>query len=123
MLTQEPELTIMVTSFTEVRDYPKYELRQVHSWAAQGKVLVTSSVQRDATNLGYGLDDICRCLQELRSSDFRHSGRYDGALWYDVYRVRFTSPAGYLDDLYIKLALGQDCLVINLFSFHLTRAI
>jgi hypothetical protein len=113
----------MVTSFREVREYPSYDLRQIHCLAGLNKLRMTLSAQRDATNLGYGLDDICRCLQALKSSDFRHSGRYDGPLWYDVYRIRFTSPAGYVDDLYIKLGLNQGCIVINLFSFHLTRAI
>jgi hypothetical protein len=112
----------MVTSFREVRDYPRYDLRQVHSLAALKSVAYANrSVVRDAMNLGYGLDDVCCGLQKLKSSDFRHSGRYEGPLWYDVYRTRFTSPAGYVDDLYIKLSLDQGCLVIDLFSFHLTR--
>jgi len=114
----------MVTSFREVRDYPKYDLRQIHALAAIQRVTYANrSVVRDAMNLGYELDDVCRCLQACKPSDFRHSGRYDGPLWYDVYRTRFTSPTGYVDDLYIKLSLGQGCLVIELFSFHLTRAI
>jgi hypothetical protein len=113
----------MVTPFTEERDYPRYDLRQVHSLAARGRVFMTWSAIRDSSNLGYELDDVCRCLEELRSSDVRHSSRYGGPAWHDVYRIRFTSPAGYVDDLYIKLSLGQGCLVINLFSFHLTRAI
>jgi hypothetical protein len=114
----------MVTSFTEVRDYPRYELRQVHDLAAMHRVNYAGrSVARDATNLGYELQDVCLCLQKLESSDFRHSGRYDSPLWHDVYRIRFTSPAGYVDDLYIKLSLSPGCLVIELFSFHLTRAI
>lgn len=114
----------MVTSFTEARDYPRYDLRQIHSLAALQRVAYANlSVLRDAMNLGYELDDVCRCLQKLKSSDFRHSGRYDGPLWYDVYRTRFISPTEHVDDLYIKLSLGQGCLLIDLFSFHLTRAI
>lgn len=114
----------MVTSFTEVRDYPRHDLRQIHVLAALHRVVYANrSVERDAMNLGYGPDDVCCCLQKLKSSDFRHSGRYDTPLWYDVYRSRCTSPAGYVDDWYIKLSLGKDCLVIDLFSFHLTRAI
>lgn len=113
----------MVTSFTEARDYPSYDLRQVHHLAALQRVYVTRSVQRDATNLGYELDDVYRCLQELKSSDFRYSGRYDGPLWYDVYEIRFTAPSQHVDDLYIKLGLGQGCVVVNLFSFHRTRTI
>ena len=112
----------MVTSFTEARDYPKYDLRQIHRLAAVGKVVyATESALRDTDNLGYELDDVCRCLQELKSSDFRHSGRYEGPLWYDVYRIRFTGPTEHVDNLYIKLSLGVGCVVINLFSFHLTR--
>ena len=107
----------MVTSFTEERDYPRYDLHQVHSLAVLQKVYMTWSAVRDATNLGYELDDVCRCLEELKSNDFRHSGRYDGPRWYDVYRGRFTSPTGHVDDLYIKLSLGQGCLIINLFRF------
>jgi len=113
----------MVTSFTEERDYPRYDLRQVHALAAQRQVFMTWSAIRDSTNLGYESDDVCRCLEELKSSDFKHSGRYGGPLWYDVYRIRFTSPTQHVDDLYIKLSLSQGCLVINLFSFHLARTI
>jgi hypothetical protein len=112
----------MVTSFTEVRDYPRYDLRQVHDLAGLQRVVYANrSVERDAMNLGYGPDDVCQGLQRLKPSDFKHSGRYDAPHWYDVYRIRFTSPAGYVDDLYIKLSLGHGCLVIDLFSFHLTR--
>jgi hypothetical protein len=114
----------MVTSFTEVRDYPRYDLRQIHRLAALQRIVYANlSVVRDATNLGYGMEDVCRCLRKLKSSDFRHSGRYDSPRWYDVYGTRFTSPTGYVDELYIKLSLGQSCLVIDLFSFHLTRAL
>lgn len=113
----------MVTSFTELRKYPRYDLHLIHSLAALQRVYMTRSAMRDANNLGYQLDDICRCLGELKSSDFKHSGRYDGPLWYDAYRIRFTSPAEYVDDLYLKLSLGQGCVVINPFSFHLTRAL
>lgn len=114
----------MVTPFTEERDDPRCDLRQIHSLATLHRVVyATRSVERDAVNLGYGMADVCGCLGQLKSSNFKHSGRYEGPLWYDVYRGRFTSPAGYVDDLYIKLGLGQDCLVIDLFSFHLTRAI
>jgi hypothetical protein len=114
----------MVTSFTEARDYPRYDLRQVHALAAlQQVVYANRSVERDVANLGYAPEDVCLCLGALKSSDFRHSGRYEGPLWYDVYRIRFTSPAGYVDDLYIKLSLSQGCLVVDLFSFHLTRTI
>jgi hypothetical protein len=113
----------MVTSFTEARDYPRYDLRQIHMLAALQRVYVSWSVQRDATNLGYELNDICRCLRALKSSDFRHSGRYEGPAWYDVYEIRFMGPTEHVDDLYIKLSLGHGCLVVNLFSFHLTRAI
>lgn len=113
----------MVTSFTEVRDYPRYDLRQVQTLAARQRVHVTPSALRDSTNLGYQLDDVCRCLRALKSNDFRHSGRYEGPLWHDVYEIRFVGPTEHVDDLYIKLALGQDCVVINLFSFHLTRTI
>jgi hypothetical protein len=123
-LTPEPDLTIMVTSFTEERDYARYDLRQVHALALLQRVVYANrSVRRDTANFGYGLADVCQCLQKLKSSDFRHSGRYDGPRWYDVYRSRFRSQGGYVDDLYIKLSLGQGCLVIDLFSFHLTRAI
>jgi HTH-type transcriptional regulator/antitoxin MqsA len=67
----------MVTSFTELRDYPRYDLRQIHWLAALQRVVYANrSVERDAMNLGYGPDDVCRCLQKLKSSDFRHSGRY-----------------------------------------------
>jgi len=114
----------MVTSFTEERDYPRYDLRQVRRLAALQRVVYANlSVVRDATNLGYSVEDVCSCLRKLKPSDFRHSGRYESPHWYDVYGTRFTSAAGYVDDLYIKLSLGKSCLVIDLFSFHLTRAI
>lgn len=113
----------MVTSFTEARDYPSYDLRQIHSLAALQRVAYAGWSVLDAMNLGYELNDVCRCLRELKSSNFKGSGRYDKPVWYDVYEIRFAGPTGHLDDLYIKLALSQGCVVVNLFSFHLTRAI
>lgn len=110
----------MVTQFSEIRDYAKYDLAQIHELAAsQCVVYVNRDVQRDTENYGYDFEGVCRCLQQLTAKEFRHSGCYANRnLWHDVYRMNYRAPSGHIDDLYIKLSLGKSCLVVNIFSFH-----
>lgn len=114
----------MVTQFKEDRNYPRYDLNQIHALAGSQRVVYANrSVQRDTANHGYEFKDVCRCLLELRPEDFKRSGRYEGPLWYDVYEIRFSAPTGHVDDLYLKLSLASGCLLVNLFSFHPSRAL
>jgi hypothetical protein len=78
-------------------------------------------VQSNAAALGYGLDDVSRCVEQLLASDFRHAIRYPGSTrWMDVYHTEFRlSGRDADDDLYIKLSLDRDCVVVDLASFHL----
>lgn len=60
----------MVTSFTQERDYPRYDFGQVHDLAALQRVAYANrSVVRDAMNLGYGLKGDSSIFV---SSDTRH---------------------------------------------------
>lgn len=110
----------MVTQFSEVRDYARYDLHRVHELAGRECVVyVNRDVQRDTDKYGYDFDEVCRCLAQLKAADFRHSGCYeDRAVWLDVYVVRYQAPSGHIDELYIKLSLSKTCLVVNIFSFH-----
>jgi hypothetical protein len=110
----------MVTQFSEVQDYARYDLKQIHALAAACAVVyVNPDVQRDTEKFGYDFDEVCSCLVQLAAEDFKHSGRYANRdLWYDVYTVKYQAPSGHIDDLYIKLTLGKGCLVVNVFSFH-----
>lgn len=113
----------MVPDRQQERDVPSYSLTQVHELAAQGSVRYGGrTVQKDATNLSYQLEDICRCLLLLRACHFDKSIGYgeEETTWMDVYRITCSSPSDDDDALYIKLKLVQDRVVI-LGSFHLHR--
>ena len=113
----------MVTSETETRNRPEYSLDRIHALARQGKVGHASRrVQWDVGNLGYAPEDVHRCLQSLRTCNFKHSERYGGSgHWLDVYHLVCTGPCDVADDLYVKLKLNRDCVVVILHSFHRDR--
>lgn len=110
----------MVTSEKERRASPTYSLNRIRELAGQGAVNYGSSkVLNDVENLSYGLQTVCECLASLAESDFCHAERYGPkSIWLDVYKITYNGYRDFTDDLYIKLKLDRDCLVIVLCSFH-----
>lgn len=113
----------MVSQDQERRDYPCYLLDQIRTLAATGCVRYAGTrVTLDVDNLGFGLDEVCACLSSLAEDHFCHSERYQpGGRWHDVYRRAWSARAGVVDDLYIKLRLGRNCLIVDVCSFHRER--
>lgn len=114
----------MVTRNVTQRDYAAYALERIVALATAGQVRYASSaVFRDSENLGYAPDDVHACVAALETCHFSHSEAYENASdWHDVFKLaRYPSPAGHHDDLYIKLKLNRDCVVILLCSFHRDR--
>lgn len=110
----------MVNPNAERRNFPAYSLSGVRALAGRGKVRYESRrVYRHVEDLQFQLDDVCRCLQTLRETDFSHSERYeDDTRWRDVYKTRFAGPDGQIHDLYVKFLLNPSCILILLNSFH-----
>ena len=84
---------------------------------------VTSSTEakipRDVAQLRFNLDDVLDCLQKLQSHHFAHSIWYESfPRWHDVYKPVYRARDGRTINLYIKLRLNRDCVVIQLCSFH-----
>ena len=81
-------------------------------------------VQQRIADLGYDLKDVVACLAQLTTSDFRKTHYYDdGTPPDDDYIYRYTrcvDDEETTDELYIKFCLVDDCLVIDLGSFHLS---
>lgn len=113
----------MVIQTTERRDFAAYDLQRVRELAASGRVRFAGrAALRDSENLGYAPDDVWQCLCALTPDLFKHSECYPPASkWHDVYGMRWRSPGGAVDDLYIKLRLGDGCLLVQLCSFHRDR--
>ncbi len=105
------------------QDTPSYALSRVIELAQTGRVrYARSRVQRDVENLAYRPEDVHRCLASLNACHFHRSEQYDpSGPWFDVYHVRFAGPADAVDELYVKLKLGPNCLVVVLASFHRER--
>lgn len=101
---------------------PHYNLDAVRTAAKNGQVEYEGrGVRRDIENLGYELADIVRCLISLTSSEFNRTHTYDG-VEYDAYNTNFAPSNNSESDLiYIKFALMDDCLLVNVASFHLSR--
>jgi motility quorum-sensing regulator/GCU-specific mRNA interferase toxin len=100
-----------------------YSGLRVRELAKQGRVHYGSRrVQLDVENLGYAPEDVHRCLQVLNDCHFKHAERYAAAgPWFDVYLVPYSGPNGVVDDLYVKLKLDRDCVVVVLASFQRER--
>jgi hypothetical protein len=113
----------MVNEQAQHRTFPSYSLDRIHELARFRHVEYGSSrVTVDVENLGYSIDDICRCLEILQPGHFSHAERYgETDKWLDIYRCTYPSPSGALDNLYIKLKLFKSCVSVVLHSFHRER--
>jgi len=109
----------------EKRDKPEWSLRRIHELASKQAIIYGSSrVQNTTSNLGYGIEAVCKCLSRLTANNFQHAVRYaDSEHWLDVYCVKYRGPTDQDDPLYIKLRLNRDCILIVLCSFHLEGAL
>lgn len=100
---------------------PHYNLDDVRNAAKKGHIEYRGrKTRQDIDNLGYELADVVACLISLTSSDFYKSYPYDNGDIDDAYRTNFA-PSGSTecDSIYIKFSLINDCLMIDLASFHL----
>lgn len=115
------QLTIMVTKV----GLPKYDLTSVKSAANQLNIEYRGrKVRLDILNLEYELKDVALCLTQLSESDYRKTIHYDDNLPDDEYICNFIKPGNEElapDRLYIKYCLFEDCMTIELASFHLSR--
>lgn len=87
--------------------------------AAGGVVLFGKKIRVDVAQLGYSHEDQCGCIAKLQATEFRESIKYpDCKDWLDVYLTRYLCAAGVENDLYVKLMLTKDCLLVTLHSLH-----
>ena len=104
---------------------PYYDLNQVRVAALAEKVEFRGrNVGRDIANLGYDLSDVINCLIGLSEADFHKTHKYENGDIDDAYRFEYKKQlvcGDIADSLYIKFCLFNDCLEIDLASFHLNR--
>ena len=103
-----------------------YRLEDVKKAASAAKIEYRGRiVQRDIANLGYDLNDVIACMMQLSESNFRKTHIYNNGIPSDDdYTCQYTRQVDgetLTDDLYIKFCLVDDCLSIDLGSFHLSR--
>lgn len=110
----------MVSSGEERRKKAEYSLTCIQQLASQGEVIYGSRrVQRHIENLGYSPEDVHACLGKLTSDHYRGSVRYESdPFWHDEYLITFEAKNNQPDELYIKLKLNRDCVLVILASFH-----
>ncbi len=114
----------MVSNKEERKDKREYSLNRIKELAARGSVMhLSTRVTKHIENLGYSPDDVNECLMALQDDNYRGTIRYQGRIWLDEYLISWNGPTGFTDDLYIKLKLDRDCIVIQLASFHREGAI
>lgn len=104
----------------EKKDAPEYSLDGIRRLAEFRQVEYRGKkVLRDIASLGLDLEEVCLCLQTLQPHHFAHAVRYDNfPRWHDVYKTRYRTRDDRELDLYVKLRLSRDCVVIELCSFH-----
>ncbi|WP_321528301.1 type II toxin-antitoxin system MqsR family toxin [Sedimenticola selenatireducens] len=98
----------------------EYSLSCIKRLAAEGSVSYASSrVQRHIENLDYSPSDVHECLSKLTPEHYQKSILYENRpSWLDVYHIRYAASGSYEEDLYIKLKLNRDCIIVELHSFH-----
>ncbi len=101
----------------------EYDLAKVKAAAQQLNIEYRGrKVTRDVANLGYNLDDVANCLCQLTPNEFCKTHTYRGQLPDDEYICMYKKDSETpLDKLYIKFSIVDDCLVIDLASFHLPQ--
>jgi hypothetical protein len=101
----------------------EYDLAKVKAAAQQLNIEYRGrKVNRDVANLGYDLNDVANCLCQLTPNEFRKTHTYRNQLPDDEYICSYKKDSETpLDKLYIKFCIVDDCLVIDLASFHLSQ--
>lgn len=97
--------------FRDMEKYkPHFSLQTVTARVQAGKVRITVTAQKSASELGYYKGDICQVLLRLTGSDFYKSmtAYADSTTWQDVYRYKSNSGM-----LYVKLTIMEDLLVLS----------
>lgn len=112
-----------MVSQKETKTSADYSLQRVAALASRLAVSYASTrIALDIDNLGYGREEVCACLCELRNTHFSHSERYrPNGPWHDVYRIDWAPQGSKPDALYVKFRMDGDLLVIELCSFHRHR--
>lgn len=113
----------MVTDNIQRRNRREFSLDAIQRLAADKAVAYGSrDVLRDTENHHYSKDDVCACLMNLKEENYHESIHYgDKKGWLDVYKCNWPAPlpnSSLVDDLYIKLKLNRDCILIVITSFH-----
>ncbi|EGQ9837187.1 TPA: type II toxin-antitoxin system MqsR family toxin [Vibrio vulnificus] len=103
----------------------EYSLEDVKRAAQQLNIEYRGrKVYRDAANLGYEIQDVADCLCRLTERDFKKTHYREVGLPDDEYICRYTKVVDdeeRVDELYVKFCLIEDCLVVDLASFHLPQ--
>ncbi len=111
---------------------PHYLLSNIQNAVQNGTVVYESRrVAQQIQNLNYDLQEVCKCLLNLTETDFRKTQHYmdngkpkicDEYLFQNEFSKREGDDI-LIDDLYIKLRLTGNDLVVGLVSFHLEGSI
>jgi len=108
-----------------INNKPNYNLNDVKSASKSMSIEFRGRKTRlDILNLDYRLSDVALCLSQLTPDDYRKTIYYEDRIPDDEYISYFTRPGNEHfepDKLYIKFCLLEDCLILELASFHLTR--
>ncbi|SRR6056297_591730 len=113
----------MVISELERKTTPEYCLDRIRDLASSGQVVYgTRRIGIDCENLGYGPEEVWEYIASLEPGDFVSAVRYPNRpFWMDEYRIRWRSAAGTADQLYLKLHLNRNMIIVTLDSFHRNR--
>ncbi|WP_285164372.1 type II toxin-antitoxin system MqsR family toxin [Shewanella goraebulensis] len=102
---------------------PHYDLAVVQSLASDpNKIIMMGGSRRDRTNLGYSMNDVQRCIQDLTEECFHKTHSYDKGPA-DAYRVDYLLDGqDHVDHLYVKFYIDKNNqLAIKVLSFHMDR--
>lgn len=102
----------------------KYSLESIRQAAKAGHVQFHGRrAGVDAAELGYQLGDIIACILAITTDEFSKTLSYTTGPDFDVYLTKYKRPCSEdeQDELYVKLALINDELILSLASFHLQR--
>ena len=106
---------------------PVYSLCDVQKAVREGKIEYRGrKVRQNIEDLGYEFEDVKNCLLSLTECNFRKTHCREGEIPDDddyviKYCKKLNDDDSRIDELYIKFCLVDECLCINIGSFHLQQ--
>jgi hypothetical protein len=99
---------------------PHYDLESIVAAAKSQRIIYGGrKVGNDIYNLGYTINDVAHCIEQLQPKHYQKTEEYSNAI-FDFYKTEFSPKLGQTDLIFMKLRLlTNNDIFVSIGSFHL----